>query len=101
MSEENRRFGIEIKEEYKHIDSVQISIPAGYEMETKSADLEISGKFGKYSQRTIVTADRIIYYRLSEQYSGRFPASEYENVVKFYNGIYDADHASMVLVKKN
>lgn len=101
IEEKNRRFGIEIKEEYKHIDSVQISIPAGYEMESKSADLEIAGKFGKYSRRIVVSTDQIMYYRLSEQYSGRFPASEYEGVVKFYNGIYDADHTSIVLVKKN
>jgi hypothetical protein len=101
MSEEkNRRFGIELKDEYKHIDSVQISIPAGYETESKSLDLEITGKFGKYTQHTIVSAEKIMYYRIREQFSGHFPARDYADLVKFLNDIYYADHASIVLVKK-
>jgi Domain of Unknown Function with PDB structure (DUF3857)/Transglutaminase-like superfamily len=99
--EKNRRFGIELKDEYKHIDSVQISIPPGYETESKSVDLEIASKFGKYMQRTIVSADKIQYYRMREQYSGRFPAKDYADLVKFFNDIYNADHTSVVLVKKN
>jgi hypothetical protein len=102
MSEEkNRRFGIEFKDEYKHIDSVQISIPPGYAIESKSPDLEIAGKFGKYVQRTGISADKITYYRMREQYSGRFPAKDYAELVKFFNDIYNADHTAIVLVKKN
>jgi Domain of Unknown Function with PDB structure (DUF3857)/Transglutaminase-like superfamily len=101
MSEEkNRRFGIELKEEYRHIDSVQIFIPAGYELESRINDLEIKGKFGKYIRRTVVKTDKIWYYREREQYSGHFPASEFENMVTFYNDIYDADHITIVLLKK-
>ncbi len=102
MSEEkNRRFGIELKDEYKHIDSVQISIPTGYETESKPIDLEITSKFGKYVQRAGVSADKITYYRMREQYSGHFPAKEYTDLVKFFNDIYNADHTAIVLVKKN
>ena len=57
MSEEkNRRFGIELKNEYKHIDSIQISIPPGYVMESRPTDLELSGLFGKYSSRISISA---------------------------------------------
>jgi len=99
--EKNRRFGIELKDEYKHIDSIQISIPPGYIMESRPSDLEIDGIFGKYNCRISIAADKIMYYRVRENYSGRFPANEYENLVKYTNAIYDADHANIVLLKKN
>lgn len=99
--DKNRKLDVDLKEEYRYTDSVQISIPAGYEMESRSTDLELKTKYGKYINRTVVTNDKIMYYRIMEQYSGRFPAKEYADVVKFYNDIYDADHTSIVLVKKN
>jgi hypothetical protein len=102
MSEEkNRRFGFELKDEFKHIDSIQISIPPGYIMESKPTDLELAGMFGKYSSRTSVSADKVLFYRIREQHSGHFSASEYEHFVEFNNAIYDADHTSIVLLKKN
>jgi hypothetical protein len=99
--DKDRKLDIDLKEEYRYSDSVQISIPAGYEMESRSTDLELKTKFGRYMNRTVVTNDKLVYYRVMEQYSGRFPAKEYADVVKFYNDIYDADHTSIVLVKKN
>ena len=99
--DKNRKLDVELKEEYRYSDSVQISIPAGYGLESRSTDLELKTKYGKYVNRTVVTNDKITYYRVMEQYSGRFPAKEYADVVKFYNDIYDADHTSIVLVKKN
>jgi hypothetical protein len=99
--DKNRRLNIELKEEYRYVDSVQISIPPGYEMESKSTDTELKSKYGKYVNKMLVTGDKIIYYRQLEQYSGRFLAKEYSDVVKFYNDMYDADHTSIVLVKKN
>jgi hypothetical protein len=49
----------------------------------------------------IIKGDNIIYYRKQEQYSGRFEANVYADIIKFYNEMYDADHTSIVLVKKN
>jgi hypothetical protein len=99
--DKNRRLSVEFKEEYRHIDSIQILIPTGYEIESKSTDLVLKSKFGKYMNRTVVSSGKIVYYRELEKYSGRFPAKEYGEVVKFYNDVYDADHTSIVLVKMN
>jgi len=46
-----------------------------------------------------VLDDRIIYYRLMEQYCGRFAAKEYNDLVKFYQQIYKADRTGVVMVK--
>ncbi len=101
MEDKNRRLDVELKEEFKYVDSVQISIPTGYEMESKSTDLTLKSKYGTYMNKMVLTGDKIIYYRQFEQYSGRFPANEFGEVVKFYNDIYDDDHSKIVLVKKN
>ncbi len=101
MDDKNRRLPIEIRDEYQHIDSVQISIPEGYEVETRSSDVELKSKFGKYKRVTIVSPGKIIFTRMREQSSGRFPAKDYPDFEKFYNNLYDADHSSIVLVRKN
>jgi hypothetical protein len=101
IEDKSRRLDVELKEEYHYIDSIQISIPPGYEMESKSTDFTLKSKYGSYMNRMIVAGDKIMYYRNMEQYSGRFPAKEYAEVVKFYDEMYDADHTKIVLVKKN
>jgi len=35
-----------------------------------------------------------------EQNSGRFPAKDYTDLVKFYEAIYKADRSKVVLVRK-
>ena len=98
--DKNRRFDVDLKEEYRYIDSIQITIPEGYELESKSTDLSLKSKFGNYLNWTEIKGDKIIYYRLLEQFSGRFPPKDYGDVVEFYNNMYEADHTSIVLVKR-
>ncbi len=90
LTEDNdRRLDVDLKDEYRYVDTIQISIPPGYEMESKSTDLELKSKYGKYENRLVMAGDKIIYYREQVQYSGRFSAKEYREVVKFYNDMYD------------
>jgi hypothetical protein len=102
LSEDNdRRLDVNFKDEYRYVDTIQISIPPGYEMESKSTDMVLKSRYGKYENRLVVAGDKIIYYREQVQYSGRFSANEYRDVVKFYNEMYEGDHKSIVLVKRN
>ena len=96
----NRRLPIEIRDEFQHIDSIQIVIPGGYEVESSTRDVQLDSKFGKYKRVTIVTAGKILFTRIREQSSGRFPAKDFPGIEKFYNEIYEADHTSIVLVRK-
>jgi hypothetical protein len=99
--DQNRRLPIEIRNEFQHIDSVQIAVPEGYEAETRPADLQLESKFGKYKRVTTISPGKIIFIRVLEQFSGRFPARDYPGFEKFYNDIFEADHTSIVLVRKN
>jgi Domain of Unknown Function with PDB structure (DUF3857)/Transglutaminase-like superfamily len=101
MEDKDRRLPIEIRDEFENIDSVQMTIPAGYEVESRSGDIELESKFGKYKRVTVVTPGKIIFIRVRQQSSGRFPAKDYAEIEKFYNELYEADHTSIVLVRKN
>ncbi len=99
-TDEERKYNIELKDEHRDIDSVEIKIPSGYEPEAVPQDVKIESKFGKYFSSVKVTDDKITYYRMHEQYSGNFPASDYAELVKYYEQLYKADHNKVVLVKK-
>lgn len=95
-----RKYDVELNYEYRDIDSVEIELPSGYELESKPQDINLLNKFGKYTSTVKLSGNKLYYYRLMEQYSGRFPAKEYNELVKFYEAIYKADRNKVVLVKK-
>ncbi|MES1220219.1 MAG: DUF3858 domain-containing protein, partial [Bacteroidota bacterium] len=97
---ENRKYDIVLNYEYRDIDSVEIELPAGYEPETKPQDVSLSGKFGKYNSSVKLSGNKLYYYRHMEQYGGRYPAKDYADFVKYFEAVYKADHARVVLVKK-
>ncbi|HSZ85988.1 MAG TPA: hypothetical protein VK787_08145, partial [Puia sp.] len=98
--EEERKYSVELHSECTDIDSVEIKIPAGYQPEALPSDKKIETKFGKYISSVKVMPDKILYYRYQQQYSGNFPAADYANLVDYYEQIYKADRAKIVLVKK-
>jgi len=85
---------------FRDIDSITINIPAGYQPEAVPQDTHIDSKFGKFTASVKVTPDKILYYRSFEESMSRFPPSEYDGLVKFYEQLYKADHNRIVLVKK-
>ena len=97
---ETRRYPVELSEEYTDIDTVEIKVPAGYLPEAMPAVVSLNTKFGKYNSSARVEGDKIIYYRTIERYGGRFPAADYNELVKFFDQIYKADRTKVVLVKK-
>ena len=98
--EETRKYDIVLNYEYRDIDSVEITIPEGYTVESTPADVSLQSPFGKYSITSTLKENKITCYRVMEQYSGHFPASSYNNMVDYYETIYKADRGRMVLVKK-
>ncbi|MBI3139182.1 MAG: DUF3857 domain-containing protein [Sphingobacteriales bacterium] len=96
---EDRKFDIELGFEYKDVDTVEITIPAGYSAESVPAEISLSTKFGNYQSRVKVEGNRITYYRSIEHFSGTYPAKDYADLVKFYDAMYKADRNKLVLVK--
>jgi hypothetical protein len=94
-----RKYDYVIAISLRDIDSVEIKIPPGYKPEMLPKDVTIQNKLGKYVASVRVTDNKITYQRLWEQYSGRCPATEYNELVKFYEQIFKADRSKVVLVK--
>ncbi|MEI9810612.1 MAG: DUF3857 and transglutaminase domain-containing protein [Bacteroidota bacterium] len=94
-----RKYEIRLNDEYTDVDTVEITVPAGYTAEAMPKDVSISSKFGKYDCSVKLKGNKLYYYRSIEFYTGRFAASEYNNLEKFYETVYKADRNKVVLVK--
>lgn len=95
-----RIFDIVYKKAYIEIDSADIKVPAGYIVEMMPKNIDITNKFGTYKISYNFSGDVIKAIRYYEQEVNNFPPFDYANLVKFYDEMYKADRAKVVLVKK-
>ncbi len=96
-----RNFDIRLNREYRETDTVEIEIPAGFESESMPVDVTVDSKFGRYNCSVKLEGNRLIYFRSLEHRGGRYPASDYRDLVKFYDAVFKNDHNKVVLVKKD
>lgn len=85
---------------YCDIDTIELSIPAGYTLEALQPEVALKTKYGNYSSKVKLEGDKIIYCRKIEKWAGRYPAKEGAAIAEFYATIYKADRSRVVLVKK-
>jgi hypothetical protein len=99
-TDSTRQFPVHINNEYTAIDTIEIKIPAGYTPESIPLPVTLACKFGKYRNTIKVEEEKIICHRYIENYSGLFPASDYEALASFRNQVYKADRVNIILIKK-
>lgn len=99
QANDKRKYDVYLSMPYIDIDSVTIAIPAGYKTESVPKDVTLHSTFGNYTASTRVLNDKIIYYRKIELESGLYPAGVYNELVNFYQSVYQADRTRIVLVK--
>jgi hypothetical protein len=97
---EERKYDIVMGNAYRDIDSIEIELPTGYEIEGKPKDVSLSSKFGNYNSSVKISGNKLYCYRRMEQCRGRYPASDYDSLVSYFDAVYKADHARLILVKK-
>jgi hypothetical protein len=95
-----RKYDYITDEAYTDIDSVQIAVPVGYQLESVPKDVTIDGKFGSYRSSVRFESDKLIYYRYLQQTARRYPPGDYGGLVNFYDQLYNADNSRVVLVRK-
>lgn len=100
-ADSTRKYDLMLPLEYRDIDTVTIELPGGYTPETMPKDISINSRFGSYSSSVKLEGSKLIYYRIMEHRSGRFPAKDYNDLVAFYNEIHKADRSRVVLVGGN
>ena len=95
-----RKFDIEFTESFKDADTVVIQVPSGYKAESVPKDVHIENRFGKYSINYEIAGNTIKLLRVKERQAATYPASAFTELVAYYDAVYKADHARIVLIKE-
>ncbi len=94
-----RKVDFVFNDEYRDEDRVEIEIPEGYTIESQSEPVNLKTKYGSYTASSKVEGNKIIYTRIVEKYSGRFPAKEGADIAAFYEEMFKSDRSRLVFVK--
>jgi len=87
LPESIRKYDIVTKTGRYQNDTITIRIPEGYSIETLPKAVEIESPYGYFKSNIIEDAGQLIYTQTLELKKGRFPATEFEEMKKFYNRI--------------
>ncbi|GAB4091254.1 DUF3857 domain-containing protein [Flaviaesturariibacter terrae] len=98
--EENRTMAIRLGEEFSDVDSVEITVPAGYVVESLPRAQKLATRYGTYETSTVFRDNKVLYVRRRCGFAGTFPATEWAQVREFFSSIDRADHSQVVLVKQ-
>ncbi len=99
-ADSTRRFDIVYPYAVKDIDTVRITIPAGYTAEAVPKNVSLNNKFGEYNISFAIKENSIEMIRSYTSNAARYPAADYPEMVKFYDAMYKADRGQVVMVKK-
>ncbi len=97
----SRKFDIVYHYSFRQADTINISLPSGYDVESMPKDIVINNKFGNYEIHFKAEGNTVTALRKYERSTSRFPPSDYADFVKFYDDIYKADRSKIVFVKKD
>ncbi len=98
-SESERESDIRRTYSYVDVDSVVITIPAGYRTEALPKITMLSSRFGTYTCRANVQDSTVIYVRTMTCQAGVYPATAFVELQQFYDKVYKADRSKVVFVK--
>ena len=89
-----------IHESFIDRDTMNFTIPTGFEIEFKPEAQIIDSKFGNYSLSVEKSGDHIICTRSFSIRKNRYSAEEYTNFISFLKKVSKADQTKVVLVQK-
>jgi hypothetical protein len=96
----NRTQEVDLKISFTELDTIQITLPENYVVETKLEPLLYKTIFGEYETSTKLEGNILTYYRRLVRYQGTFPKEKYIELINFYKKIMKADAAKVVLISK-
>lgn len=100
LKDEERLNDINLTFEFRDLDTVEINIPTGFVPEAMPQSVAFTNKFGQYKISYKLEGNKVVLTRMFERKAGKFPASDYKELVKMYADMYKADRGRVVLVKK-
>ncbi len=82
------------------IDSITITIPDGYQIESVPAEIKAESRFGVYTLQPVASGNKIVCIRTLKMNKGQFPPSTYNELIDFYKKIASADNAKFSIKQK-
>ena len=83
----SRKYDIDLDTGKFQNDTIIIRIPEGYIIENQPKSVEIESPYGYFKSDIIEKDGQLIYTQTLEIKKGRYPATEFEEMKKFYNRI--------------
>lgn len=96
---ENRKTSFAVPFGYEDTDEIVYTLPKGYKASFIPEPVVLESEFGRYTTKTTLKDNQLIYTRTQQMNSKRYPAEKYESAVEFYKKIYLADKQKAVLEK--
>jgi hypothetical protein len=99
-TDDERKYPISFKSAFQDIDTIQIDVPENYLLESLPKAVSIHNQFGDFEMNFAVTNHHVEVLRTQTRNVAEYPATDYANLVTYFETIYKADHSSIVFVKK-
>lgn len=96
----NRVNELYLTDQFTVKDSIQISIPDGYRIESCPKDIHIQNQFGSYDLTYIKSDSMVTFTRTKTQKAGKFDKDNYNAYVKYNDVLYSNDRSKIVFVNK-
>ena len=81
-------------------DTIIIQIPEGYSIENQPKAVEIQSPYGYFKSNIIEKNKQIVYTQTLEIKKGRYPATEFDEIKKFYNRIETIQNGKIGIKKE-
>jgi Domain of Unknown Function with PDB structure (DUF3857) len=94
---EPRKYPIEMAYPAQYIDSFDITLPAGYEVDDLPAPVDVDNSFASYHSKTEVKGNVLHYSRTYEVKQLTIPLDQMEGFRKFYRIVAGDEHSTAVL----
>ncbi|EHQ29238.1 DUF3857 domain-containing protein [Mucilaginibacter paludis] len=96
----NRTNAVYINRGYTDQDEISYTLPEGYKVSTVPLNITIDKPFGKYRASTQVIDNKLVYKRRLQINDGTYSKDLYQDLVDFYQQVFEADRYTMTMEKK-
>ncbi|RYY60240.1 MAG: DUF3857 domain-containing protein [Chitinophagaceae bacterium] len=99
--DKSRQWPVRLGEAFLESDSVSITLPDGYAIESMPPELTIDNELLFYSTSTRLEGNVLQYRRVMKFHGGTLPAGKFGEIVTLFDKVYKADRGKLVLAKVN
>ncbi|MDR0798172.1 MAG: DUF3857 domain-containing protein [Dysgonamonadaceae bacterium] len=99
LSGSSRKYDIVMQSTKYQTDTISIQIPEGYIVEAKPKPVEFESEYGSFKSEITENDGELTYIQTLEIKQGKYPASAFEEMKKFYNRIESLQNGKIGFVK--